>query len=594
MNNRQKVVIIGIDAMSPEVVKRLIAKRVLPNFAKLHFSYLSTTTPPETPVAWSAAATGNNPGQYGIYDFIDRNPETYLPRLCLTEEKSGLIKTEYKSCMKGLPFWKILNEKGINTTIIRWPVTFPAEEVKGRMFAGLGTVDISGALNSYSFFTNDPNAVNGKGAEKVILLPCDKAEFSTYIQGPTVRKRGIASQIRAQLKLIPSGKNLLIKSGNTEIEISPNTWSPFFRVAFEVLPFHFVKGICKAYLVSSYPDLKLYLSSVQIDPADQAYPLTFPKEYGSELENQIGLFYTLGMPEETKAVTEGKLPFNAFIEQINEIEQQREAHLKFEINRFKDGLLAFIFDAGDRLQHLTWEPLEEGNNIVPQAIEDYYISKDRLLGEITELIDNDTKLIIMSDHGFSTFSRQVNINRWLLENGYLKCTQEADMNSELFKAVDWNSTKAYAVGFTSLYLNLKGREKSGIVENSEIYQILQEIKNGLLKLQDGASKVVNCVYFGKDIYSGEYSQFAPDIVIGFAPGYRMSSQSVIGGVGECILANNDSLWKADHLIDSNQVPGVLFTNFKTSKLKPAIIDIAPTVLDLFGINDIKFDGESLL
>jgi predicted AlkP superfamily phosphohydrolase/phosphomutase len=590
---KPKLLLIGIDAMSPLVVTRLIKRGLLPHFAKLQFSPLATTTPPETPVAWSAAATGSNPGRYGIFDFIDRDPSTYLPKLCLTEEKVGLMKTEYKSLMRGTPFWKILNAAGISTTVIRWPLTFPAEAINGRLFAGLGAVDIKGSLNSYTFFSTDPADLQGKGAEKVTALEMAGNTCETKIEGPTVKKRGKEVTITCPLRLekLPSGK-LLLQSRETQVELAEGKWSPFFRLSFEILPFHFVRGIANAYLVSNGSHVRLYISSVQIDPSNQSQPLTSPPEYGKELEEQIGLCYTLGMPEETKAVTEGKLPMTAFVEHIKDIESQREAHLFFELSRFKEGVLAFIFDAGDRLKHLTWKELKDGSDSVPQEIEEYYMAKDRMLGKVLEQLDQDTKLIIMSDHGFSQFHRQVNINRWFHENGYLSLSGPCE--AELFKSVNWSETKAYAVGFTSLFLNLAGREASGVVTTAQREPLLEEIRSKLLALKDGNNLVVENVHRGDQLYKGKLAHEAPDLVIGFKPGYRMSWQSALGLIGNDLITDNDSAWAADHLIDSKFVPGVIFTNFPISKQAPTIFDIAPTVLQRFGLpKGEEMDGEAL-
>lgn len=590
--NTQKLLLIGIDAMSPLVVSRLMKRGLLPNFAKLHFSPLSTTTPPETPVAWSAAATGSNPGRYGIFDFIDRDTSTYLPRLCLTEEKVGLMKTEYKSQMRGTPFWKVLNAAGIPTTVIRWPLTFPAEALQGRLFAGLGTVDIKGSLNSYSFFSTDPADLQGKGAEKVIPLELGGSAFETRLEGPTVKKRGKSVTVTAPLKIEKTSSGALLSIGESKVELRTGQWSTFFRVAFEILPFHYVRGIANAFLVATEPHLRLYVSTVQIDPSNQSQPLTYPVEYGKELEDAIGLCYTLGMPEETKAVTEGKLPMEAFVAHITEMEKQREAHLLFELKRFNEGALAFIFDAGDRLKHLTWKPLAEGNDEVPQEIENYYREKDRLLGTILGQIDDKTSLLIMSDHGFSHFHRQVNINRWFHEHGYLNLSGSPD--AELFRSVDWSKTKAYAVGFTSLFLNQIGRESGGIVGQENRDALLEEISRKLLDLRDGQNRVVEAVHRGDKIYKGKLAHEAPDLVIGFRPGYRMSWQSALGLIGNDLITDNDSAWAADHLIDSRFVPGVLFTNFATKKQTPTIFDIAPTILQRFGLQKgEEMDGEAL-
>ena len=591
-----KLILIGIDAFDPTIVTQLIDK--LPHFKKLQRLKLETTIPPETPVAWSAAATGCNPGKYGIFDFISRDPQTYLPHLNLAREKHGVIKTEYASAMKGIPFWKILSDHNIPTTVIRWPVTFPAEKINGRMLSGLGVVDIKGLLNSYSFYTSEvcQQENTKENNDKIIPITVENGRVDTYISGPLTRKKSDLTDIRIPLKIAIKDTEAVFVIQKKEFRLKPQQWSPIMRVGFRVNMFVEVSGIFNIYLESLEP-LRMYLSSIQIDPAHQAINITFPKEYGKELAENIGLFYTLGMPEDTKAVTESHLSTEAFVQQINQIENERKKMFFYELERFKEGVLAFVFDAGDRLQHIFWnQKVLEGNTsaALPKEIEEYYTNKDRLLGEVLSKIDEDTKLMIMSDHGFSSFERQVNINSWLVENGYMNVNSEK-RNSSLFDFVDWKETVAYSVGFTSIFLNLVGRESKGIVTSSQQDKLINEIIKKLRTLKDGSSNVFTKIYKGSEIYHGTYASDAPDMIVGFSPGYRMSWKNAMGTLDPTVISKNTSKWKGDHLIDHSHVPGILCTNFLLRPKQPPIMDIASTVLKLFKIKiPDSMDGESLV
>jgi predicted AlkP superfamily phosphohydrolase/phosphomutase len=584
-----KVLVIGIDAMDPKIVEAIIEK--LPNFKRLEYARLETTTPPETPVAWSAASTGSNPGRYGIFDFMRRDTESYLPKLNLAIEKPGVVKTEYQCAMMGTPFWRVLTKKGIPSTVIRWPVTFPPEPVKGRMLSGLGVVDLKSMLNSYSFYT-DELLQDSEGKEKVIQVKVNDNVIETYISGLLIRKKKGVQDLRVPMRITLKEDGVVVNVNDTEYSLKPKQWSRMIRVKFKIYVSMEVYGICNLYLESIKP-FRMYMSSVQIDPENQFLPITYPKEYGNELVNSIGLFYTLGMPEDTKVVTENKLNESVFLEQIGQIEKEREKMFWYEFERFKEGAYAFVFDAGDRLQHIFWKEVKQGNKLdIPKEIEDYYIKKDRFIGEVMSRLDEDTKLIVLSDHGFSTFKRQVNINSWLVEEGYMRVTKR---EGSLFKFVDWDNTKAYSLGFTSLYLNLKGREGKGIVEEKEKEGLIDEIITKLGKIKDGNKPVFTSVCKGLDIYHGEYTTLAPDIVLGFAPGYRMAWKSAIGQLDDEVIFDNQDKWRADHLIDRSHVPGVLFTNFKINKKNPSIIDIAPTVLKMFDVEIPEgVDGESLV
>jgi len=588
---KDKILIIGIDSMDPRVVDELIDK--LPNLKSLEtYTKLQTTIPPETPVAWSAASTGSNPGRYGIFDFINRDPKTYLPKLNLAIEKRGIIKTEYVCAMQGIPFWRILNDNKIKTTIIRWPVTFPAEKVTGRMLSGLGVVDIKGMLNSYSFYTDEQ--VGREGKKKVIPIEMKGNIIETYISGPLIKKKRELRDIRTPMKIKINEDKIVVNVNEKEYSLKVKEWSDIVRVKFKIGLLAEVNGIFNLYLESMKP-FKVYMSSVQIDPVNQAVLITYPKEYGKELVKNIGLFYTLGMPEDTKAVTENKLSKDVFLQQIKQIEEERKKMFFYEFKRFKEGVFAFVFDAGDRLKHIFWKNkvLDDSNEfIVSKEIEDYYVEKDNFIGEVLSNLDDNTKLIIFSDHGFSSFEREVNINSWLVEEGYMK--KKSDKGS-LFKFVDWDKTKAYSLGFTSLYLNLKERENKGVVSNDEKYGLINEIVNKLKKLKDNNRLVFTNVYKGEEVYKGDYTNLAPDIVLGFSPGYRMSWKNAEGSLSTEIISDNKDKWTGDHLIDRSHVPGVLFTNFKINKKNPDIMDIVPTILKFFNVNKLEtIDGNSLI
>ncbi|MFH0832894.1 MAG: alkaline phosphatase family protein [Candidatus Aenigmatarchaeota archaeon] len=597
----KKILLIGIDALDPNVIDELISEGKLPNFKKLKeigsYSRLESTIPPETPVAWSAAATGSNPGKYGIFDFIKRDPKNYLLKLNLADETPGLRWTQYESTMKGVPFWRITSNAGIATTVIRWPVTFPPEKIKGKMLSGLGVVDIKGFLNSYSFYTSGGYDKESEGAKRVIEVEKGNT-FETKLFGPRIKN---GAEIEKPMRIKLEGNAAIISIDGSEHTVSVGGWSDWIEVKFSVDFFTNIYGIFKVYLLNTTPEFSMYVTSVQIDPKNQITDITYPKSYGKELTAAIGFYYTLGMPEDTKAVTENMIGKNIFLEQVRQIEDERTKMFWHEFDNFNSGVYAFAFDANDRLQHIFWENkvLSNSSRIkIPKEIEEYYADKDKFIGEVLQKIDGNTSLIVFSDHGFSSFERAVSINNWLVENGYMTLANKPDNDAgELFSHVDWSRTEAYALGFSSIYVNLKGREAQGIVEQSNYESLLDEIIEKLSKLKDdkNSKKVITSLYKGEEIYSGEFVKDAPDIVIGFEPGYRMSWQTAMGGTADSVLMDNGEEWTGDHLIDRSHVPGVIFTNFKLKKENPEIIDIAPTVLTILNLTIPKeMDGKSLV
>lgn len=593
---KEKVIVLGIDAMDAKLTEKMMAAGELPNFKKLadggSYSRLQVTIPPETPVSWSAAATGTNPGGYGIYDFVGRNPKTYLPRLMLAEMKSGLMGASYESALRGKTFWDITSEEGISTTVMKWPVTFPASKVDGRMLSGLGTVDLKGMLNSYSYYTTDDVETTGDETGKIVKVSDEGGEIDTSVYGPNVRSGGNVTETTLPMKIKLYDKYAVIDAGGKSQNVNEGGWSDWFHVTFSVDFMQKVDGIFKVYVIGTNP-FRMYMTTIQIDPDNPAFGISYPKDYSSELAKDIGTFYTMGMPEDTKAVTEGRISKDVFYEQILQIEEEREKMFWHEFSRFESGVFACGFDSGDRLQHIFWN----GTESPPREITDYYKYKDDFLGRLLEKIDGKTKLIVFSDHGFNVFNRSVNINTWLVENGYMTLTSDApeDDVGELFKYVDWSKTKAYALGFSSIFINLEGREGSGIVPESGKEMLVREISEKLEGLTDNGKKVITRAYRMEDIYSGPYTCDAPDIIIGFEPGYRMSWQSAVGGFTTRVISDNDGAWIGDHLMDRSHVPAILFTNFATNNEQHEVTDIAPTVLSLLGL-DIpdNMEGKSLV
>jgi len=241
-------------------------------------------------------------------------------------------------------------------------------------------------------------------------------------------------------------------------------------------------------------------------------------------------------------------------------------------------------------------PLYELDSPYRQVIFNYYEKMDAILGEVLKRASLDTDIIVLSDHGFNSFRKAVHINSWLRDNGFLYLKPGVKEGREFFEDVDWHRTKAYALGFGGIYLNMSGREYSGIVQEQEARVLKQEIYAGLKKLKDADSggQVIKEVYFKEQVFSGPYIDQAPDLFVGFNAGYRASWQTALGAAPSLIMEDNKRKWSGDHLIDYSLVPGVFFTNKKMGLKEPSLIDIAPSVLHLYGIPKPKeMEGDAL-
>lgn len=589
----KKILVVGIDGLDPDICRELLKKGTMPNLAALMeqctLHDLQVYNPAESPVSWSCLGCGVNPGKHGIFDFIHRDPETYLPRLSISYPASKMSRS-FKHDRTGTPFWKYTTDAGIPTTVIRWPVTTPPENVSGRFLSGLGVTDICGHLNSYRFFTTRPGFWNA--SKNLQGITVSNKQFSGILPGP-YSALGKEITIPFSGSVSDDGRHVTFQFQDTNIVLQAGDFSPWLTVRYKVGLVKKITAICQVFLCSipgrTNAPLEFYVSSPEIDPRSPARVLTAPGSYAKDLAEAVGLYHTLGIPEDFNAAKTGHLPLDAFYEQCRAIEAERRKMFSYELERFTSGVLAVVFDTSDRWQHLGWKPGEPGRNAAsfsPKVIEYYEQHADPLLGEIRNALDDDTALIVFSDHGFSSYTRSFNMNNWLAEYGYLTAASDANQeNSALFKRVVWERTKAYSAGFTSIYLNQRGREGKGIVDPADAPRLKQEIAQRLKQYIDPETGIapVEEVYDGTQIYYGDRADEAPDLVIGFKPGYRMGWQTAIGALGENICEDNTDKWQGDHLIDAKFVPGTLLVNIPVIDTTPRTIDLAPTILDCAGL-----------
>jgi predicted AlkP superfamily phosphohydrolase/phosphomutase len=607
--NKNRVLVLGIDALDYTIAKDLIYKGLLPNLAQLarngSFSPLASTIPSESIVAWSSFATGLNPANHGVYDFVMRKPKDYSLYLALNEMANHGGKQVTKLYRKGRPLWNILSRKNIQSYFYFCPDTFPADSLKGILLSGMGTTDILGNMGSFTFYTSKPltdDDANSRG--KIIHIDTYQDVINTNIIGPKFLKNNSTEALKIPLKIVLSAnkQQIFLSFQGQNVSLKTNQWSQWNRIFFTAGPLNKLHGIIKFYLKSISPDLELYASPINLDPLDPPFAISYPKNYSKKLALKIGLYYTQGMPHDTWALSENRIDEKTFLEHTDEIFNEKEKILKEELKNFKTGLFFFYFDTLDAVQHMFWRytdpehPLYEKNSPYRDVIIDYYRKIDTLVGEILKNTDDQTLFLLMSDHGFSSFREAVHLNRWLLENGYLSLKESATQVNDFFEGVDWSKTQAYAIGFGGIYLNKKGREAEGIVTESESQGLKLKIKEGLLKLKNSKNQpAINHVYLQEDVFGGNYSADAPDLFVGFAKGFRASWQTAIGGVPARLIEDNRRKWSGDHLIDSVLVPGVIFINKKVKLVNPAIVDIAPTLLHMFGLDKTeKTDGHSLI
>jgi predicted AlkP superfamily phosphohydrolase/phosphomutase len=283
--------------------------------------------------------------------------------------------------------------------------------------------------------------------------------------------------------------------------------------------------------------------------------------------------------------------------------------LFYELERFTEGFLFIVFDTPDRVQHMLWRFLDTGHpGYDPEMaresashIEQHYVRCDQMLERVLERIDENTLLVVLSDHGFNSFRRAFDTNTWLWENKLLSFKDEKKPERAAegaAHAVDWSRTYAYAMGLGGIYLNLKGRERAGIVEEGgDADRVRRAVQEGLSQCRDvkDGARVIASVSRREAMYNGAYAKNAPDLLVNFHPGYRVSWESAVGGVSESLIQNNTRKWSGDHIMNPDAVPGILFMN-RPGRDQPAnIVDLAPTILEFLGVvKGDAMEGNSLL
>jgi len=591
----KRLLLLGMDGLDPNVLDEMMAAGQLPNFKALAerggYGRMATSNPSESPVAWATIATGADAGQHGIFDFIIRRPGTYLPDLSLMQPNpknvTGAREKMYLPVRRGEAFWSCCSRAGVPTSVVRWPGAFPPEEVTGHMVCGLGVPDLAGRMGRYSFFTTAPDP-DDEAAEKVTPVQWQGDRVTTELLGPPVK----GGSAKLSLAIVRQGDGVRITLGKgAPIDLPPRQWSDWAPVTFKLGFLRKQTGLVKFYLDTVEPALRLFATPVQVDPANPAFPITHPDAFASEMAKQHGPFYTQGMPEDTHAVTDGRIGVDAFLAQCAEVSAERER----------------MFDHSDRIQHLFWvtrgpdHPAYEAAFAEQYAhvLPDMYRDMDRLLGKAVAALGPDDGLMVMSDHGFGSFRRSVQVNTWLVQNGYMVLKGGKEGSDTLFRDVDWVKTRAFSLGFASVYVNVKDREKNGIIARPEEYDALvTELAGKLEQLTDPATgqRPIQAVYRAAEIYRGPQAERGPDLILGFAEGYRASWQMAIGGApaGD-IFADNTKQWCGDHLVDPSLVPAIFLANFKINRTEVRVEDVAPTTLVAMGISPPDaMTGRSLL
>jgi predicted AlkP superfamily phosphohydrolase/phosphomutase len=610
----RRVIVLGFDGFDYKLTSELMRQGRLPNFARLaqtgSFSSLASTIPPQSPVAWSSFITGRDPGGHGIFDFIHRDPETMVPFLSTTNTTAGSVQLKLgrwqfplnsgkvELLRRGEPFWEVLKRAGIPSTIFRIPANFPPSGTATRELSGMGTPDLLGTYGTFSYYTSDGGRFEGADMSGGAVYPVTIANgvVSAEIYGPDNPFLRDPVKVRTPLTVYVDERNPVAKIvvGSEERIVREGEWSDWVPVVFEPIPFQHVNGMCRFYLKQLRPTFEMYVSPVNLDPLAPMLPLSSPRAYASEVAAAIGRFHTQGIPEDTKSVSAGVLSPDEFLEQARAAADDVKRQYQYVLDHYHGGLLFFYFGNVDQTSHMMWRSMDPEHpaykrevdakyrDVIPRLYEEL----DGIVGRTLERLGDDGTLIVMSDHGFTSWRRSFHLNSWLRDNGYLTVI-DPKLNEDpgFFANIDWSHTRAYALGLNGLYINLEGRERYGIVPPSERDGLLKEIGSRLLAATDPKSgeHAVARVFERDQVYQHADPRIAPDLVIGYARGVRSSNESSLGGVPREIMSDNTDAWSGDHCMDPAVVPGILLTNRHLREPVSSLQGLGRIILDEFGL-----------
>jgi predicted AlkP superfamily phosphohydrolase/phosphomutase len=643
---QQKLVILGFDGMDPRLVRRFMDEGRLPNMQKLAregggVHDLATTHSPESPTAWASFATGVNAGKHNIYDFLVRDTSTYLPDLgMVTREPPHFIlnyipvsRPNIKSIRGGTSFWVTAGRAGVRSSMLTVPVTYPPEEVpNGELLSGLPLPDIRATMGTFYYFGTDLSRYEEGNTEfggilKRLVFDGDVAR--TELVGPP--NPIVRQQLRAARSAVPlsetdkmriaelearedvrlpiaihwnrAGKSATIDIADSSIHLSEHEWSKWINLDFTINLLLRVHGMAQIYLINAGSELQLYVSPVNWRPDSPPAPMSSPASFSADLYERLGPYRTLGWAEATWPLNEDRLDEKTFMDDLFRAFDDRAQVILQRLDARQWDLLVGVIESTDRVQHMMWRLIDPRHPMYDRAlaakfgdsIERVYRRCDDFVGEVMSRVPPGTPILIVSDHGFHSFRQSVNLNTWLVQNGFMALQGQAPGEKKLqdlfgggtfWENVDWSHTRAYAMGLGQVYLNLKGRESRGIVEpGDESRRVQADLAAQLLATTDPetGARVVDAVYRAEDVYSGEFVKNAAELQVGLADGYRVSWQSALGGSPPGILYPNMKKWSGDHgSFDYKSTPGTFISN-RAARSGLQIIDIAPTVLKYFGL-----------
>jgi predicted AlkP superfamily phosphohydrolase/phosphomutase len=607
------VIVLGFDGMDYELTKQMMAEGRLPNLAKLAsqggLQPLGTSMPPQSPVAWSNFITGLDAGGHGIFDFVHRDPNTMIPylstsraepsdkKLKLGKYQIPLAADKVELLRHGQPFWEALGKRGIRTTVVRIPANFPPSGTATRELSGMGTPDILGTYGTFSYYTTDPFTWAGKDVSggKVYNVDIEDGVVRGELYGPTNPYLVAAPKISAPFTVYvdPDAPVAKIVVGSEERVLKVGEWTDWVPVSLALVPTQSVRVIARFYLKAVRPELGLYVTPLNLDPMKPAMPISNPASYAAELAKATGLFYTQGMPEDVKAFKEHVFTAQEFEAQARIAGDEVVRQYGYVLDCFQDGLLFYYFGNADQVSHMMWRAMDPGHPAYKpedaqfaDTVKKIYEQFDGIVGRTMPRVAKGATLVVMSDHGFTSWRRAFHLNTWLEKEGYL-AARDPNLRDDpgFYSNVDWSRTRAYGLGLNGLYINVAGREKDGIMDPGQREALAKEIAAKLLQVVDPKTgeRAITKVQRREEYRDRGYLEIGPDLIVGYAKGTRTSNESALGKLMPEVFSDNHEEWSGDHCMDPDAVPGILLTSRPLKKPATKLDELAAAILAEFGV-----------
>ncbi|MEY4580003.1 MAG: hypothetical protein RL701_4706 [Pseudomonadota bacterium] len=611
---KRRLVILGFDGVDPRWLQEWARQGRLPTIARLMrehsgrgYHTLTSTNPPQSPVAWTSFATGTLPGDHGIFDFIARaqSPSAIglpvLPKIATTTfEAQSVGPPVARNLRTGTPFWQSLGNQGVRVTALHVPYSFPPDPMReGRMLSGLGVPDLRETNSTFTYVGTDVTAADrahppGGGAMQPLTMIAGIGRFE--LEGPSI-PNGAGARMKLPMT-IRSGSapgSMTVTLAGAVRALPLHVWSDWIEVEF-THGAKSIRGALRLMPLEVGQRTRLFITPISFDPRQPYSPISHPRAFSAQIADDIGHIYkTVGWEHDTSALNAEVIDEAAFLDDMETIEQERKAILLTQLERQDFDLLIWVSTATDRVSHMFYRltdpehpryDAELAKRFGGAIAHEYQRMDATVAAALTKLRPEDTVLIV-SDHGFHNFRRGLHVNQWLRSQGWLALNGAAkSAEREFLVDVDWSKTSAYAVGTGQIYFNLQGREREGIVPPAAVPALTAKIRQALLTLRDrdrADAVVVRHVYAGSEVFRGRRAADAPDLQIGFAENYRTSWETILGGIPKEIFSDNDKKWSGDHAAsDFVETPGIVLSNRPIDKADPHIVDVAPTAHALFG------------